>query len=154
MNRYGILFSIICLTLLSSRAQASFFLGLPIATEMRGEESVSYLGVQFGTYDLSGELGLRGTLRVLPPLGGTPAFQFAGDLLYTRGEEMVLYLGGGAGYAVRDASEALFIGGTLGLDIDTESLISVFFEAQPRYTLTTRTVGLYLSGGLNVHFRE
>lgn len=152
MNRFGLTTLGLLATLFVGSAQASFFLGVPVATDVRGEDSTSYIGVQFGTYDLGNDFGLRGNLRVLPPLGEDPSFQFAGDVLYSSGKETVFYLGAGAGYAVLDESESLFIGGTVGFDVDAESLISVFLEAQPRYTFSSETVALYLNTGLNFHF--
>lgn len=154
MNRFTFTTLALVAALFFGNAQASFFLGVPVSTEVRGEDSVSYLGVQFGTYDLGGDFGLRGNLRVLPPLGEDPSFQLAGDLLYSSGEETVFYLGAGAGYAVLNESESLFVGGTIGFDVDAASLISVFLEAQPRYNLTAQSVALYLNTGLNFHFGE
>ena len=154
MNRVRITaFTLVCALLLGT-AQASFFLGVPLATELKGQNSTAYLGLQVGTYDLGSGFRLRGRLEVLPPLGRERGMQLGGELLYSRGESSVFYLGAGGGYAAYNSAKSLFVSGTVGLNIDAASLVSVFLEAQPRYDLDRETIGLYLSGGLNFHFGQ
>jgi hypothetical protein len=140
--------------LLTATAQAGFFIGTPISTELKGEDSIGYLGVQLGSYDLGSGFGLRAGLEILPPLGSGAPYQATGDLLYGIGETTVFYLGAGGGYAALGSSESFLLSGTLGLDIDAASLISVFAEAQPRYNLRAESVALYLRTGLNFHFGD
>lgn len=142
------------LTLFASSAQARFFLGPTLVIQVTEGDTASALGVQFGTYNLGSGFGLRGTLEVRPPLVSSPAFQTAADLLYSRGEETIFYLGVGGGYANTSGSESLAVSGTLGVDVDTDSLISVFLEAQPRYNLTTDAPTFHVRSGLNVHLGD
>lgn len=154
MKRTCVTLLILTLLLFVGTAGAKFFIGVPLSTELRGDDSTAYIGVLFGSYSLGSGFGLRGSLELLPPLGQEPAFQASGDLLYSSGEVTVFYLGAGGGYAALEGAESLFIGGTIGLDVDAASLISVFLEAQPRYNLTAETAALYLRTGLNFHFGE
>ena len=131
-------------------AQARYFVSFPVTAQITETSASSYLGFSLGTYDLWRGFGLRGGLEFKPVLA-SPYYQAGADLLYSTGESSVFYLGAGGGYASAAGTESLYAAGTVGLDLDAASLISVFAEVQPRYNLTNRTGLLFLRAGLNVH---
>jgi hypothetical protein len=135
-------------------AQARFFVGAPSSTLVTRSAITSFVGLQLGTYDLGNGFGLRAGAEVVPELSAGLNVQGAADLLYTRGSDLVLYGGVGSGYANLGGAEALFVSGTLGVDIDAQTTVSYFLEAQPRYNLSSRTPQLYLRSGINLHLGE
>ena len=153
MNRYSFLpflFAICLLGGLWSTAHANFYLGFPVASQITESSVNSYLGVSLGTYNLGGGFGLRGNLEFKPILT-TPYYRAGADLLYTTGESAVFYFGAGGGYSSAGGAESLYVAGTAGVDLDADSLISVFAEVQPRYDLTTEAGLLFFRAGVNVH---
>lgn len=139
-------------SLMTASAQSGFFVGVPLSSEMTSEGSTTFIGAQVGTFGLGSGFGLRASLELLPPISAEPSFQAAGDLLFGSGENTIFYVGAGGGYAAIEANEALFVSGTVGLELDAASLISLFLEAQPRYDLTNESASFYLRYGLNFHF--
>ena len=155
MNRYQALlfFLTVCCGSWWSTAHAQFFLGFPVVSQVTESSVNSYLGVSLGSYNLGGRFGLRGNLEFKPILS-TPYYRAGADLLYTTGENTVFYLGAGGGYSSAAGTESLYVAGTAGLDLDANSLISVFAEVQPRYDLSTEAGLLFFRAGVNVHFGE
>ena len=153
MKRYLLLLLTACCSGWWSTAHARIFLEFPVAAQVTESSVSSFLGVSLGTYNLGGGVGLRGNLEFKPVLS-TPYYQAGADLLYTTGENTVFYLGAGGGYSSAAGTESLYVAGTAGLDLDANSLISVFGEVQPRYDLTTDAGRLFLRAGINVHFGE
>lgn len=140
------------LTLLGA-AHARFFIGVPLSSQLTEDGANSFLGATLGTYDLGSGFGLRGGLE-FKPIVSSLYVQAGADLLYSTGESTVLYVGAGGGYSRAGADDTLYVAGTAGLDLDAESFISFFAEAQPRYNLTTEAGQLYLRAGLNFHFGD
>lgn len=131
-------------------AQARFFVSIPVSAQVTESSTSSYLGVSLGTYDFWRGFGLRGNLEFKPVI--SPLYYQAGaDLLYATGEDIVFYIGAGGGYSSAAGAASLYASGTVGLDLDAASLISIFAEVQPRFDVTNRTGLLYLRGGLNIH---
>lgn len=131
-------------------AHADSFVSLPVSAQITENSTSSYLGVSLGTYDLWRDFGLRGNLEFKPVV--SPLYYQAGaDLLYATGEDLVFYVGAGGGYSSAAGNASLYASGTVGLDLDAASLISIFAEVQPRFDVTNRTGLLYLRGGLNIH---
>lgn len=147
-------FALASALVLFGTAQARFFVGAPSSTLLTRSAITSFVGLQLGTYDLGNGFGLRGGVELVPAFGTALNVQGAVDLLYTRGSNLVIYGGVGSGYANLGGAEALFVSGTVGLDLDAETTISYFLEAQPRYNLLSKTPQLYLRSGINLHLGE
>lgn len=143
---------LVALTLLSA-AHARFYLGVPISSQLTEDGANSYLGATLGTYDLGSGFGLRGGVEFKPVVSSLYV-QAGADLLYSTGESTVLYVGAGGGYTRAGADDALYVAGTAGIDLDAESFISFFAEAQPRYNLTSESGALFVRAGLNFHFGD
>ena len=125
----------------------------PITSQLTENGANSYLGATLGTYDLGSGFGLRGGLEFKPVLSALYT-QVGADLLYSTGESTVFYVGAGGGYSTAAGTDALYVAGTAGLDLDAASFISFFAEAQPRYNLTTEAGQLFVRAGLNLHFGD
>ncbi len=146
------LLAALALTLLGA-AHARFFIGVPVSSQLTESGANSFLGASLGTYDLGSGFGLRGGVE-FKPIVSALYVQAGADLLYSTGESTVLYVGAGGGYTRAGADDSLFVAGTAGIDLDAESFISFFAEAQPRYNLTSESGQLYLRAGLNFHFGD
>lgn len=138
--------------LLFSTAQAQFFLGTANSVLIIRNGGVGFfVGVQGGSYDLGSNLGVRGSLELFPAVAdGTTLLQAEATGLYVVGEGIKFYLGPSLGLASLGGAVNPFGGLAVGVDFDSESVISYFIEAQPRYYFGGAPA-LGVRSGLNFH---
>lgn len=132
-------------------AQAQLFVGTVSSSAITQGIIVPFVGLHAGTYDLSGDFGIRGGFELLPAvITGLTVAQGTVDGFYATGEGIVFYAGPGLGVVSANGFTNVFVGGTVGVDFDAASVISYYVEAQPRYYFGGEPV-FYIRSGLNFH---
>ncbi len=132
-------------------AHAQFFLGTVGCTLITPAAVIPLVGLQAGTYDLGGGFGARGSLELFPLIvNGTTLVQGEATGLYVIGDSVKLYAGPSVGLVGVESTTNAFGGFALGVDFDSESVISIYLEVQPRYYLGGAP-SVLIRSGTNFH---
>ncbi len=143
-----LIFAAVLLALFAS-AQARFFFGFPGGVAYNGEVATGLAGLQFGTYNLYDDFGIR-ALAQFGSDGADSFVQGGLDGLYAFGDSIVFYTGAGLGYAAEGSAGGVYIDGFVGLDFDAASAVSVFLEITPNYVFGGNGF-VQIRSGLNIH---
>lgn len=140
-------------TLLGAASAQRFFVGFPVGGAFTSADVALYGGLQFGSYKLFNDFGVRALAKggaVILEEDAGPLVEGGLDGLYSVGEGVVFYTGAGLGYGSLIGTGSVYVGGFVGLDFDAASTISLFVEINPRYYV--RGAGLvHLRSGINFH---
>lgn len=138
----------------TAQAQPRIFIGLPSSTVFVAGTVGSLFGFHVGSHNIGGGVGARLALESNLGLGNVGLTEGSVDALLSVGDATTFYGGAGVGYVLAGGADGVYGSGFVRVDFDSETAVSYFIEANPRFYFDNGDSfpAFFIRSGVNINF--